>query len=147
MTRTESAEVARLRKELNDAMEAERNQGLVELRAVPVEYDWRVTWRSEHVMHVTRTLSPGTVAAFRDWREKFPRASYPMTYENGGKRVDGMDYLLIDGWLAHAGGGTLILKGNESSKDAFDQEPRKLTQEECQDLANCVVPDSLKREL
>lgn len=147
MTRTESAEVARLRKELNDAMEAERNQGLVELSAIPVAYDWRVTWKSEHVFHVTRSLSPVTVAAFRDWREKFPRASYPVTFEQGGTRVEGMDYLLIDGWLAHAGGGTLVLRGAENAKDAFDQEPRKLTQEECQDLVNCVVPDSLKRRL
>lgn len=144
------ATIADLRAQLAAAEAAEKAEHEANaaraLQDLHIEYVWEIKWTSAHVFRCSRQLSARTLKDVTAFKEAYPGVRIPqLSLFNEPGQVACMTYLLIDRYLAHTGGGTILLKGFEGSKDPFCQEPRELTQEEVDALRAGIVPDSLKR--
>ena len=147
-----AATIKALQQQLDDAREQLKQQSEDELAALEPVFVWSISWKSEHVLYVSKWLSDQSIEQFDLWRKKYASVGLfgttGLSWSGPWVRRDetsGMYYLLIDNYLAHCGSGTHVLKSTPDGKDTFSHEPRKLTDAEAQSLRGGVVPESLKR--
>ena len=134
--------VKELQRELDEAIERERDEGKAELAAVVPEYDWTVEWESQHVFRCTRKFSAETLETIDALREKYPKLLLPYGWDR--PHAEGMEYILIGLMLTHVGGGTLVLNTG-SQTDIFSHEPVKITNLQRNLLKRGIVPTELRR--
>lgn len=137
--------IAELEAALHEAKKQRDAAAKEELQTIPVEWEWRVSWISEHVCYVSKRLAPVRFAEFKAWQKRNPLVSYggPWSHDNVW---NGMKYAILAGHIIQVGGGQLVLKATpDSEKDPFSYEPRKLTAEEEQSLRDGNVPMRLRK--
>lgn len=112
-------------------------------------YEWRVEWKSDFLLNVSRRLDEKSWSAIKAWEAKYPEIGYPHYGFNSRENPwEGMNFYLIEGWFMSSGGGHVVLISKRGEKKGdyfggFEKDPFKLTDLEISLLKSSRVPKTL----